>query len=102
LPPATPEEKYLDIFQSQVEKVFSQFQPDFVLISAGFDAHRDDPLANLMLTESAFGKMTELVAELATSFCNGRLVSVLEGGYNLAALAGSVAAHVEQLLSQSG
>jgi acetoin utilization deacetylase AcuC-like enzyme len=99
LPPATPEQKYLDIFQKAVEETFTKFRPDFVLISAGFDAHRDDPLANLMLTEAAFGKMTEFVAESAKTFCGARLVSVLEGGYNLAALAGSVAAHVEELVA---
>jgi acetoin utilization deacetylase AcuC-like enzyme len=52
LPPATSEQKYLDIFFKTSEEVFTQFRPDFVLLSAGFDAHRDDPLANLTLTEA--------------------------------------------------
>ncbi len=98
LPPATPEQKYLDIFFNTTEEVFKKCRPEFVLLSAGFDAHRDDPLANLMLTEAGFGNMTKWVAELARNSCNGRLVSVLEGGYNLTALAGSVAAHLEMLL----
>jgi acetoin utilization deacetylase AcuC-like enzyme len=101
LPPATPEQKYLDIFQKTVETVFTKFRPDFLLLSAGFDAHRDDLLANLMLTEAAFGKMTGFVADLAGSLCDGRLVSVLEGGYHLTALAGSVAAHLDVLIAQS-
>ncbi|MDZ7363026.1 MAG: histone deacetylase [candidate division KSB1 bacterium] len=97
LPPGTTEQKYLDIFFKTAENVFKKFQPDFLLLSAGFDAHRDDPLANLQLTEAAFGKMTQFAAELAESVGGGKLVSLLEGGYNLTALAGSVAAHVEKL-----
>jgi acetoin utilization deacetylase AcuC-like enzyme len=101
LPPATPEQKYLDIFQKNVEQVFAKFRPDFLLLSAGFDAHRDDPLANLLLTEKAFSQMTRFVAELAGSFCDNRLVSLLEGGYNLSALANSVTVHLEQLILYS-
>ncbi len=97
LPPGTAEQNYLDIFYKTTEAVFKKFQPDFLLISAGFDAHRDDPLANLQLTEAGFGKMTQFAAELAESFCGGKLVSLLEGGYNLTALSASVAAHVEKL-----
>ncbi|MDZ7289769.1 MAG: histone deacetylase [candidate division KSB1 bacterium] len=102
LPPATPEHTYLEVFFKTTEEVFAQFRPDFVLISAGFDAHRDDPLANLMLTEAGFGRMTQWAAELANSYCAGRMVSVLEGGYHLTALAASIAAHVEQLLNAAG
>jgi acetoin utilization deacetylase AcuC-like enzyme len=98
LPPATTEQKYLDAFYEATEGVFKKFQPDFLLLSAGFDAHRDDPLANLQLSEGGFGRMTEFAAELAKSFCQSKFVSVLEGGYNLTALAGSVAAHVEALI----
>jgi len=101
LPPATAEQKYLDIFFKTTEEVFKKFQPDFLLLSAGFDAHRDDPLANLQLTENGFGKMTEFAAELAKNFCAGKLVSVLEGGYNLTALADSVVTHVEKLMAFS-
>jgi acetoin utilization deacetylase AcuC-like enzyme len=101
LPPATAEQKYLDVFCKTTEEVFKKFRPDFLLLSAGFDAHRDDPLANLRLTETGFGKMTEFVAQLAKSYGEGKLVSLLEGGYNLNALAGSVAAHVEALISQA-
>jgi len=95
--PETSEADYLKIFSSNLRKVFADFAPDFILISAGFDAHRDDPLANLNLTESGYSQMTELVVELAQKSAGGRMVSVLEGGYNLAALAGSVEAHVRCL-----
>ncbi|MCG3119803.1 MAG: Histone deacetylase-like amidohydrolase [bacterium] len=101
LPPATSEQKYLDIFYKTAEEVCKNFQPDFLLLSAGFDAHRDDPLANLQLTETGFGQMTKFAAELAASFCHGRLVSLLEGGYNLTALASSVEHHVEMLITQT-
>jgi len=98
LPPATTEQKYLDAFYKAAEEVFAKFKPDFLLLSAGFDAHRDDPLANQQLTEAGFGKMTKFTLALAESFCAGKLVSLLEGGYNFTALADSVVAHVEGLL----
>jgi len=69
-----------------------------VLISAGFDAHADDPLANLRLTEPDFGWATSKIAEIAAKQADGRLVSMLEGGYNLAALARSVGVHVKALM----
>jgi acetoin utilization deacetylase AcuC-like enzyme len=101
LPPATTEQKYLDAFYQATEHVFTKFKPDFLLLSAGFDAHRDDPLANLQLTEAGFSKMSQFAMDLTKSFCAGRLVSLLEGGYNLTALANSVAGHVETLVASA-
>jgi acetoin utilization deacetylase AcuC-like enzyme len=75
------------------------FRPDLVLISAGFDAHRDDPLAQLMLEEADYTWVTEKLIEIAYRHADGRLVSTLEGGYDLAALGASVAAHVRVLMS---
>jgi acetoin utilization deacetylase AcuC-like enzyme len=69
-----------------------------VLVSAGFDAHRADPLAGLELEEEDFGWVTTRLAEAARRHARGRLVSVLEGGYDLKALAGSAAAHVSELM----
>ena len=74
------------------------FSPDLVLISAGFDAHADDPLANLRLTEPDFAWATNKIADIAATHAQGRLVSMLEGGYNLAALARSVGVHVKALM----
>ena len=74
------------------------FAPDFVLISAGFDAHKDDPLANLRLEASDFAWATAEIAALARRHCSGRIVSTLEGGYDLAALAASARAHVLALM----
>ena len=75
------------------------FRPEFVLVSAGFDAHRDDPLAQLMLGEADYTWVTERLLEIAYRHAKGRLVATLEGGYDLPALAASAAAHVRVLMS---
>jgi acetoin utilization deacetylase AcuC-like enzyme len=75
------------------------FRPDLLLISAGFDAHRSDPLAQLMLEEADYTWITERLVEIAFRHADGRLVSTLEGGYDLTALGASVAAHVRVLMS---
>jgi acetoin utilization deacetylase AcuC-like enzyme len=76
-----------------------KFKPELLLLSAGFDAHRDDPLANIELLEDDYRWLTEALLQIAAECCGGRVVSALEGGYNLNALACSVAAHVGVLLS---
>jgi acetoin utilization deacetylase AcuC-like enzyme len=68
-----------------------------VLISAGFDAHRDDPLASMNVTEEGYERMTNLVRDIAERYSEGRIVSLLEGGYNLQALARSVERHLQTL-----
>jgi acetoin utilization deacetylase AcuC-like enzyme len=90
----------LKYFESDLADAAAQFRPDFILVSAGFDAHRDDPLAHLEVTEEGFGEMTRIVLSLASTYCSGRVVSCLEGGYNLAALARSVAQHLEVLQAE--
>jgi acetoin utilization deacetylase AcuC-like enzyme len=75
------------------------FAPEMVLISAGFDAHRNDPLAQLMLEDSDYTWATEQLVEIARRNAGGRVVSTLEGGYDLAALGASAAAHVRVLMS---
>ena len=77
----------------------SPISPDFILISAGFDAHRRDQLANLNLVESDYSWVTEKVCAIAKSKCAARVVSTLEGGYDLKALADSAAAHVKALMA---
>ena len=71
--------------------------PELIVISAGFDAHRDDPLAGLGWTEADFARLTAAICKVAAECCSGRVVSTLEGGYDLPALAASVAAHVGEL-----
>lgn len=76
-----------------------QFKPQLMLISAGFDAHRDDPLASLDLVEDDFVWVTRELLEIANKYCHGRVISTLEGGYNLQALGSSVAAHICELMN---
>lgn len=76
------------------------FRPELIMISAGFDAHARDPLANLNLTEADFAWVTERLCDIADRVCGGRIVSTLEGGYDLAALAASAAAHVRVLMER--
>ena len=74
------------------------FQPDLLLVSAGFDAHMNDPLAGLNLQDGDYAWVTKQLLEIADKFANGRFISTLEGGYDLLALTSSVASHVEELL----
>ena len=90
-----------DVFRGglrdEILPALTAFKPDFIIISAGFDAHRDDPLGQLGLTETDFAWATSAIMDVARNVCGGRVVSVLEGGYNLNALADCVTAHVETL-----
>ncbi|MDT8857718.1 histone deacetylase family protein [Paracoccaceae bacterium Fryx2] len=82
------------IYEAEVFPRLDAFAPELILISAGFDAHADDPLAGLMWAAADFGWLTGRLCDVAAAHCGGRVVSTLEGGYDLAALAASVAAHV--------
>jgi len=89
---------YLGAIEQDLEKIEKTFKADLVIISAGFDAHRDDPLAGMQVTTDGFWKMTEVISRYAWRNSNGKILSVLEGGYHLGALADSVQAHLECLL----
>lgn len=93
------DQAYEDVFHKVLIPAADQFRPDFVLISAGFDAHRDDPLASMGLTEDGYAALTRIVADIARRHAQGRLLSSLEGGYDLRALAGSVERHLGELLA---
>jgi acetoin utilization deacetylase AcuC-like enzyme len=99
LPPGRGDDDYMTCFEKSLRPAVEAFRPDFILISAGFDAHRDDPLANMRVTEEGFGEMTRRVMGWADLYCVGRVLSCLEGGYNLNALARSVERHLEVYLS---
>jgi len=92
------DEEYHAIFLKSLVPAADEFKPEFVIISSGFDAHRDDPLANMNLTEAGYADLTGIVAEIAKRHADGRILSSLEGGYNLTALASSVDAHIKALL----
>ena len=96
-PAGRGDDEYLKAFDLQIGPAVRAFVPDFILISAGFDAHRDDPLAGMRVTEEGYRAMTEQVRGWAQAFCKDRIVSCLEGGYNLDALSRSVDAHVSVL-----
>jgi len=85
-------------FSDALKAIDSRFHPDLVIISAGFDAHRDDPLGQLLLEDSDFAEMTKEVRKIAEKHASGRIVSLLEGGYNLDLLGGSVRSHLAALL----
>lgn len=96
----TGDDEIVAIYRDQLNAVADRFHPQFVLVSAGFDAHRDDPLAQLDVTEAGYRDLTAVVKAIAEKHAAGRLVSVLEGGYDLDALGRSVEAHVLELLAQ--
>lgn len=99
LPPGSGSAEFRDAFEMRVLPALDSFAPDLVMISAGFDAHEADPLADLRLNEGDFAWATRRICEIAASHAQGRVVSTLEGGYDLDALALSAAAHVQALMA---
>jgi acetoin utilization deacetylase AcuC-like enzyme len=97
LPPSGDDE-WKRAFDAPILPAIEAFCPQFVLISAGFDAHRLDPIAPLELETEVFGWMTDQLTAVANRHCGGRLVSVLEGGYHLGALGDCAALHVARLV----
>lgn len=97
LPPGAGSAEFREAFADKILPALAQFEPGFIFISAGFDAHTADPLANLRLSEDDYGWVTAELVRLANKVCNGRVVSTLEGGYDLAALAASTRSHVRAL-----
>ncbi len=97
VPAMTPAEDYLRLFEEGLESVMKNFSPDLVLISAGFDAHEADPLGQLLLNETSYERMTRRLKEAALTTGEGRIVSCLEGGYNLRALGDTARAHVRAM-----
>ena len=89
--------EYLNAYEYVLKKL-KEFKPEFLLFSAGFDAHIDDPLAQLRLNSEDFYKITKRTLEFSKSFCNGNVVSILEGGYDLKALQDSTQRHVDALI----
>ena len=92
-------EEYREIFQKSLVPTADSFKPEFVIVSAGFDAHKDDPLGNMGLTEEGYADLTGIVAGIAKRHAGGRILSSLEGGYHLTALAASVDRHIQALLA---
>ena len=99
LPFGTPPSDFLATFQHHTQSFADRMKPDLILVSAGFDAHRQDPVGNLGLDCHHYTTITQTLLEIAQIHCHGRLVSVLEGGYHPSRLAESVGLHLEQLIS---
>ena len=97
LPAGTTSEEYLNAYEFVLKKI-KEFKPEFILLSAGFDAHKDDPLAQLQLESKDFYSITKRTLELSKKYCDGKVVSILEGGYDLLALQESTEMHVKALL----
>ncbi|MEM9523009.1 MAG: histone deacetylase family protein [Pseudomonadota bacterium] len=100
LPPGAGRDAFRQAMEVQILPTVEAFEPEMLFISAGFDAHRADPLAHLELDEEDFAWATERICALADLHAEGRVVSTLEGGYALEALATSVAAHIRVLMEQ--
>jgi acetoin utilization deacetylase AcuC-like enzyme len=98
--PGAGDAEYRMAFEQMLHPAIDAFRPEIFLISAGFDAHRDDPLADIQLTEEGFRFMTRFIVEMADRHCGGRIVSLLEGGYELNSLTLSVEAHLQELLGK--
>jgi len=98
LPAGTGDKIYIDAFEKELRPAALDFSPDFVLISAGFDAHENDLLGQMAVTTEGFGKLTEIVKAIAQKCCEGRILSTLEGGYHLDGLAASVESHIRVLM----
>lgn len=90
-------EKVLECYRKELPRLMEEFCPNFILISCGFDAHIDDPIAALTLRTEDFAELTQIVRGIADRWCEGRVVSALEGGYHLKSLAESSIAHVQAL-----
>ena len=93
----TESEEFLKIFQNKVLRPIDRFKPEVILISAGFDAHKRDPLANINLNSKDFFEITKQIAEIANTHSKGRIISFLEGGYDLIALSESIVEHLKGL-----
>ena len=97
LPAGTTSEEYLNAYEFVLKRL-KEFSPEFILLSAGFDAHKNDPLAQFQLESKDFYTLTKRTLESSKLFCNGKIVSILEGGYDLLALKESTQKHVEALI----
>jgi len=96
--PGAGDEEYLQAFEQMLRPAVERFRPEVILVSAGFDCHKDDPLADMQVTDEGFRYMTRFVVEAAERHCGGRVVSLLEGGYELGSLTSSVEIHIRELL----
>jgi acetoin utilization deacetylase AcuC-like enzyme len=100
LPCGTDDKKIIDVYKSILLPAAEKFEPDMILISAGFDSREEDLLGCFDITDAAYVTMTKIVMKIAEKHCDGRVVSMLEGGYNLQGIAKAVTVHIKTLLGE--
>ncbi len=100
-PPATEPETIVNAIQDHLGQIAATFRPELVLISAGFDGHEKDPLGNWLLREPHYQQITKIILDFAQTHCGGKIISFLEGGYNLTSLAESACAHARAMTGDS-
>ena len=98
LNPGTCGKEYIKLLSNYIVPEVKKFHPELIFLSSGFDAHEKDPLGNLNFKTDDFGKITEIIIKLAKEICNGRIISCLEGGYELKALSESIDIHLKKLM----
>jgi acetoin utilization deacetylase AcuC-like enzyme len=99
MPPGSGDQDFLNNYNKFLVPQALAFKPDLVLISCGFDTHWKDPLGGMAVTDKGFALLTQLVVKIANQTCSGRIISFLEGGYDLEAVASSAVEHVRQLMA---
>ncbi|MFC1481012.1 histone deacetylase [Candidatus Neomarinimicrobiota bacterium] len=97
LAPGQSDREYINVFETAIADIVLSYKPELLLISAGFDAHHRDPLGHMTVTSEGFGELTKICTKLADEICSGRVISMLEGGYDLTGLSESVVQHVDAL-----
>ena len=100
--PGRTDEDYLEAFSGVIVPELDKYRPEIILISAGFDAHHADPLASIMLSTGVFRTFTEILVQAAKKHCFGRVISFLEGGYNLNVLSDCVHEMMQEFVKASG
>ena len=88
---------FREVYHDKIFPVLAAYQPELIILSAGFDAHRDDPLAGLTLESEGFGWITREISHIADKYSQGHVLSILEGGYDIEALRSSVGVHLREL-----
>jgi acetoin utilization deacetylase AcuC-like enzyme len=98
LPAGSGDEDLVDAFENKLRPAAHKFQPDVVLISAGFDSRTGDPLGRFRVTDTGYRRLTQILLQIAQDSAEGRLISALEGGYSLEGLSKAVPAHIAALM----
>ena len=97
MPCGTNDKEILEVYRTKLFERAIEFKPDFILISSGFDSRKDDPLGCFNLSDDAFGELTKIIVNIGNKFCDGRILSILEGGYNITGNSSAAIKHINTL-----